>query len=364
MEEGTIKSTIEKRMSKLRCELMKKEINGALVSKRENYIYLSGFTGTMAYLLITQNEAILLTDSRYEEQASRQATSYTVVRYKGSLIVEMNEIIKKFNIKKLGFEESFLTFYNYQDYKSKLSVQDFVPLEGIIEAQRIIKDNDELEILKKAVEIADNGFTHILPYLKPGVREIEIAAELEYFMKKLGAKGQSFDMIVASGERSSMPHGVASSKKINLGDVITLDYGAIYNDYCSDMTRTVFLGEPTSEIKKIYNIVLKAQISATEEARAGLSGKIIDNISRQIIEMSGYGDYFGHGLGHGVGLEIHEEPRLAPSGNTIMEDGMVATIEPGIYIPRVGGVRIEDMLIINGDAPIILTKSSKEMIIL
>lgn len=355
---------IQGRLSKIREKLKKQDIDGALVTKRENYIYLSGFTGTSAYLVITQNDAVLLTDFRYVGQASVQAPLFEIVQYQGSIIIALNEVLKKKGVNRLGFEDSSVTYNNYSEFKDKLTVNDFVPLSGMIEAMRMIKDESEVGIIKKAVEIADNAFTHILGFLKPGITETEVAAELEYFMKKCGAKGASFETIVASGKRASMPHGVASEKKLEMGDVITLDYGAIYNEYCSDMTRTVFLGKPDDELRKIYGIVLDAQLKGLESAQKGLTGKEIDNTARDIISKNGYGSNFGHGLGHGVGLEIHEDPRLSPSGVYAMENGMVVTVEPGIYVNGLGGVRIEDMIVINGDKPLILTGSTKDLIVI
>ncbi|HEX9060036.1 MAG TPA: M24 family metallopeptidase, partial [Clostridia bacterium] len=249
-------------------------------------------------------------------------------------------------------------------YKNNLKIQGFVPLEGLIEKLRIKKDDSEIKKIKDAVKVADDTFSHVLKLIKPGVAEIEIAAEIEYYMKKNGAKGPSFETIVASGKRAALPHGVASEKKLEIGDAVTMDYGAIYGEYCSDMTRTVFLGKPADELLKIYRIVLDAQLKAIEGAIAGVSGKDIDAIARGHIETNGYGNCFGHGLGHGVGLEIHEEPRLSPMGNLIMKDGMVVTVEPGIYVTGLGGVRIEDMIVINGEKPEILTSSTKELIIL
>jgi Xaa-Pro aminopeptidase len=356
--------TIGKRLARLREQIKLKEIDGVFITKRENYMYLSGFTGTYAYLIVTMEEAILLTDFRYTEQASKQAPLFNIVQYQGSLLIALNEIIQSRNILKLGFEDIHMTFDRYSEYSIKLNLKDFLPLGGMIESLRIIKDTQEIEIINKAVEISDKAFEHILGYIKPNVTELDISTELEYFMKKLGAKGESFEIIVASGERSSMPHGVASSKKIQSGDVITMDYGCIYDNYCSDMTRTVFLGEPDKEMKKIYNIVLKAQFEALQSCKAGLTGKEIDYVARDIIDKSGFGKNFGHGLGHGVGIEVHEEPRLSLSGNTKMEDGMVVTVEPGIYVPGLGGVRIEDMLVISADVPTVLTKSTKEMIVI
>jgi Xaa-Pro aminopeptidase len=357
-------NTVRSRLVKFRKKLAEKGFDAALITKRENYMYMSGFTGTSAFLIITQKDAVLITDFRYKEQAVRQAPFYEVVKYQGSLTAALADQIKNRNIKNLGFEESVLTYERYMIFKENLGVGEFVPLKGIIEELRMKKDKSEIDTIKKAVKIADSAFEHILGYIKPGVSEMEIAAEIEHFMKKQGASAASFETIVASGRRSSMPHGVASDKRIELGDAITMDYGAMYNGYCSDITRTVFLGKPDEELKKIYNIVLNAQLSSIEDAHKGKLGRRIDMTARNVISKSGYGENFGHGLGHGVGLEIHEEPRFSPAGNVVMENGMVVTVEPGIYIAGLGGVRIEDIIVINNSIPINLTGASKELIVL
>lgn len=358
------KEIIDARLKRLREKLIEKNMDAIFVSKRDNYVYLSGFTGTSAYLLITETEAILITDFRYVEQASNQAPLFEVIQYQGSMLETLNGIVKSKGIGKLGFEESYITYDKYNEYVTKLEIKEFAPSEGLIEKLRIVKDRLEIDTIKKAVKIADDTFTHILKFLKPGITEIEVAAEMEYHMRKLGAKGTSFDTIIASGKRSSMPHGVASDKKLEAGDPVTMDFGALYHDYCSDMTRTVFLGQPDPEIKRIYSIVLEAQLKALEGAKEGLLGKEIDAIARDHITANGFGDHFGHGLGHGVGLEIHEEPRLSKLGNVRMENGMVVTVEPGIYVNGLGGVRIEDIIVINGEKPSILTESSKDIIII
>lgn len=355
---------IQNRLTKFRQKLAEQGIDAAFVTKRKNYIYLSGFTGTSAFLLITQNNAILFTDSRYKEQAELQATVFEVVMYTSSIIDAVNEKLKELGIEKLGFEDANLNYASYQNYSSKFVCKEFVPLGLIIEKLRAIKDHSEIEIIKKAVEIADNAFTHILPFIRPGISEMDLVAELEHEMKRLGAKGPSFDTIAASGLRSSMPHGVASDKKLEMGDTLTLDFGALYKEYCSDMTRTVFIGEPSADLKKIYNTVLSAQLKAIEGAYSGLAGKEIDKLARDYIKDAGYGEYFGHGLGHGVGLEIHENPRFSVAEDATIEDNMVITVEPGIYIPGLGGVRIEDIIVINGKDPVILTSSSKDIIVL
>ena len=221
----------------------------------------------------------------------------------------------------------------------------------------------ELDNIKMAAKIADEAFQHILKCIKVGVRERDIALELEYFMKKNNASSVSFDTIVASGIRSSMPHGVASDKIIEYGDVVTLDYGALYNNYCSDMTRTVFVGEPNRDLLKIYDIVKKAQLEGINRVKDGVMASDVDKAARDIIRESGYGDYFGHALGHGVGMEVHEQPGVSKRSDIMLEDGMVITIEPGIYVPNLGGVRIEDMVVVRDDVPEVLTKSSKDIFI-
>ena len=308
--------------------------------------------------------ADLITDFRYIEQATKQAPLFNIIKYKGNVAIEINNALKRNNVEKLGFESIDLTYDKYEDYSSKFEVKELIPLKNIIESIRMIKDSEELQFIKKAVEIADGAFLNVLPLIKPGILETEVSAEIEYFMKKQGAQGSSFQTIVASGARSAMPHGVASNKEIKNGDVIIMDYGAIYQGYCSDITRTIFLGKPDEKMTKIYDIVLRAQKEALNGAHKGLKGREIDSIAREIINNSGYEKNFGHGLGHGVGLEIHEEPRFAPSDDNTMENGMVVTVEPGIYVEGYGGVRIEDMIVIKDDQPEILTRATKELIVL
>ena len=355
---------IKKRLEKLRLKLKEVNLDAILITKKENYIYISGFTGTFAYLLVTQNDAVLLTDFRYTSQAKKQAKFFEIIEYQGKLLESLNSIIASKGVKSLGFEQNVITYKKYLDMKKNLKVSELKPVDGMIEDIRVKKDSNEIETIKKAVEIADNAFSHILNYIKPGVREYEIAIEIEHYMKRQGAKGSSFETIVASGHRSSLPHGTATDKKIENNEVITIDFGAIYDNYCSDITRTIFVGQPNEKFLKIYNIVLEAQKTALMGAKKGLLGSEIDSIARDIIDKNGYGENFGHGLGHGVGLEVHEMPSLSKRGNMKMENGMVVTIEPGIYINELGGVRIEDTVVINDDTPIVLTQSSKDIIVL
>lgn len=357
-------TAIEKRLKNLRSKIRKSEADAVLVTKRENYMYLSGFTGSMAYLVITDSKAVLITDFRYTEQAAGQAPEYSIIQYRGSITSALKEVLEDNKIEKLAFEDFSMTVSTYTELREKLGIKGFVPFGTAIEELRQIKDEGELGTIRRAVEIADETFKYILGSIKPGITEVELAAEMEYHMKKLGAVGPSFETIVASGKRASMPHGVASEKKLETGDVITLDFGALYNGYCSDMTRTVFLGKPDKELARIYGIVLDAQLKSLDGVKRGRTGKEIDLIARKIIADAGFGDNFGHGLGHAVGLEIHEEPRLSMTGVTKMKDGMVVTVEPGIYVNGLGGVRIEDMVVVKGDSPLKLTSSTKEMTVI
>lgn len=357
-------ANIEKRLNNLRNKMREKDIDAVLVVKRANVIYLSGFTGTAAYLLITGEDAVIVTDFRYKEQAELEAGLYDVVQYQGNVAPALEQQLKLRGVKRLGFEETFLSFERYREFQNNLGINEMVPMEGMVESLRIVKDDEEAERIKKAVGIADMAFSHVLQYIKPGVREIEIAAEIEYYMRKHGAKGTSFETIVASGTRSAMPHGVASEKPVEHGEAITFDFGAVYKDYCSDITRTVFLGQPSCEMKKIYGIVLDAQILSLEAIKSELDCVEIDRTARDFIEKAGYGSFFGHGLGHGVGLEVHEAPRLFPNANGRLLNGMTVTVEPGIYLSGMGGVRIEDLVIIRNDRALVLTKAPKEMIIL
>jgi Xaa-Pro aminopeptidase len=226
----------------------------------------------------------------------------------------------------------------------------------------LVKTEKELEKMAKAADIADQAFHHIIGYIRPGVTERAVALELEIYMKKLGASALSFETIAASGVRSSMPHGIATDKIIEDGDFLTLDFGCVYDGYCSDMTRTVVVGKATQKQKKIYGVVLEAQIAALNAIREGINGIDVDKIARDVISSRGYGEYFGHGLGHGVGLEVHEEPRLSPTGTKKLLENMVVTDEPGIYIPGFGGVRIEDLIVVKKDGCEVLSKSPKQLI--
>ncbi len=346
---------------KLREILKAKNIEAALICRPENRKYFSKFTGSFGYALITETKAYFITDFRYKEQAARECIGYEIFEHnqqKHSLY----DILSDLKIKSIGFEENYITYSQYMKLKENLSQTKLIPFENQINQFRIIKYQEEIECIRKAANIADKAFMNICNYIKPGLTENEIALELEMFMRKHGASGLSFETIVASGIRSAFPHGLASNKKIKEGDLLTLDFGCIYNGYCSDMTRTVIVGKANQKQKEIYNIVLDAQISALNAIQPHILSKEIDQKARDIISEKGYGKNFGHGVGHGVGLEIHEAPRLGPNEETSLKKGMVVTVEPGIYIPEFGGVRIEDLVIVTDNGSEILSKSPKQLI--
>lgn len=351
---------MNKNIDKIRLLLEEKSLDGILLYKPENRRYVSGFTGSTGYVLITETDAKFITDFRYIEQATVQCDGFEIIETgnKKTIVDVLNEL----TLFKLGVEEDYMTYGQFIELTNKLMGTKLVPLEGAILKLRSVKTSDEIKNIKKAANIADRAFEHILKFIKPGLTELDIALELEFFMKKKGASKLSFEPIVASGKRSSLPHGIASDKIIETGDMITLDFGCVYNGYCSDMTRTIVLGRANDRQKEIYNIVLEAQKTSLKAVKPGITGAELDVIARNIINDNGYGQYFGHGLGHGVGLEVHELPRINARGNVPMEPGMVITIEPGIYIPNFGGVRIEDLVLATDKGYEVLSKSTKDLI--
>lgn len=328
-----------------------------LITSYPNIFYYSGFESEDACLVITKNDSILFTDSRYTIQAGIQSPGYEVRD-----IFKMEEIIKSLKQEILCFEEdsvSVLEFSKLQGHSKKLK-----PFSKMIKSPRRIKDSYEISKIAEAEELGDRAFSYILDHIKSGRTEKEIAIELEFFMRKNGASRLSFDTICASGVRSAMPHGVASDKVIEKGDFLTLDFGCVIDGYCSDMTRTVVIGEASQRQKEIYEIVLKAQKACLEMIRAGVRCADADKVCRDIITEYGYGKNFGHGTGHGVGIEIHELPSLSPRSEAVLEIGNVVSVEPGIYIDGFGGVRIEDLVQIDAENALNLTKSQKDLLII
>lgn len=349
------------RVNKLQAQLEENEIDALLVTKRENIRYLSGFTGSSGVIVITSDSASFITDFRYTEQANDQVKGYDIIELDTSLIKSVADVVSRESIKRLGIEQDAMTVGQYRTYEKEVDVQ-LIETSGIVEKLRLIKDESEIKIMKEAAAIADAAYTHIQTFIRPGRTEREVANELEMFMRSKGADSSSFDIIVASGLRSALPHGVASDKVIQTGELVTLDFGAYYKGYCSDITRTLAIGPISDELRQIYDTVLRAQLAGVEGIRAGITGIEADALTRDIIKEAGYGEYFGHSTGHGLGMEVHEAPGLSFRSDTVLEPGMVVTIEPGIYINGVGGCRIEDDVVITEDGCYLLTQSPKELI--
>ncbi|MGG1679857.1 M24 family metallopeptidase [Neobacillus sp. NRS-1170] len=351
------------KLEKLRSSFGAYGIDGILITSSYNRRYISNFTGSAGVVLISANKALFITDFRYIEQASKQCDGFEIIKFSGSIPEEVAQQAKNLGIQKLGIEEDYLTYSSFKVYDKEVEAE-LVPVSGVVEKLRLIKADAEIKILKEAADIADAAFKHILDFIRPGKTELEVSNELEFFMRKAGATSSSFDTIVASGHRSALPHGVASDKVIEKGDMVTLDYGAYYKGYVSDITRTVAVGEPDAKLKEIYNIVLESQLRGMDGIKPGITGKQADALTRDYITEKGYGEYFGHSTGHGIGLEVHEGPGLSSKSDLVLEPGMVVTCEPGIYIPGLGGVRIEDDTLITKDHNEALTHSTKDLIIL
>jgi len=350
------------RLEKLRQKMRAENLDAYVVMAPENRRYLSGFTGSTATLLILLDQALLLTDFRYIEQATAQAVDFQVVKIEKDVYASLAVLGLELN--RIGFEGDVVTYADFKQLQETFTQAELCSFPDMVTDLRAVKELTEIDAIRQAVKIADDSFRHILHYLELGQTEDEIALELEWAMRKAGASGRSFDFIVASGWRSAMPHGVASSKQIQAGELLTMDFGAIYQGYCSDITRTVCLGEPSDKQREIYEIVLAAQLAGIQAVAPGRTGREVDEYARKLIADAGYGEYFGHGLGHAVGLAIHEGPRLSPREDRMLEPGMVVTVEPGIYIPDWGGVRIEDIVLVTENGCEVLNQAPKELIII
>lgn len=346
-----------KRIDRLRQFLNDKGLSGIFIKGLSSIRYFTGFSGDDSLVFIDNRQAIIITDSRYTLQAASQATECLVMEQKEGLW----KIAGKLNIsgKHIGFDGECFSYHDYDCLREEMGDADLssVSLVGL----RSIKEEAEIEMIKKAVAISDIAFELMLNNLHAGMRETEAAALLEFEMRRLGSEGVAFPTIVASGIRSALPHGIATSKLIENGDFVTFDFGAIYEGYHSDITRTVVIGKSSSWQRELYGLVKDAQLLGIKSARAGITGAELDSIVRSYITSLGYGQYFGHGLGHGVGLDIHELPVASKRGKEKLETNMVVTVEPGIYIPGKGGVRIEDVIVIAPDGCNILTNASKQL---
>lgn len=342
--------------------LEQKHLDAIIILSDYNRRYLSGFTGTSRALIISKDKQYLITDFRYIDQATKQAPNYEIINRKSTIIGEIKELLHQENFENVGFEGHHVSYDTYLELnKSRISL---ISISNTVDKIRDVKDADEIALIQKAANIVDETYEYILTVVKAGMTEKELKAILESKMLELGADGPSFDTIVASGHRGALPHGVASDKIIEKGDMITLDFGAYYNGYCSDITRTFAIEEPDPKLKEIYQIVLESQMKAINEIRPGMTGAEADAISRNYLESKGYGKEFGHSLGHGIGLEIHEGPMLARTIQDKLQVNNCVTVEPGVYIEGLGGIRIEDDILITENGCQVFTKCTKDLIVL
>ena len=358
-------TAIADRIGKLRSRFEELKIDAILVTDDENRRYLSGFVGTAGYLFITQNGAVLATDSRYTEQAGDQAPDYRVDRITGRL-EWLPALAAEFGVKRLGFEADNVTVHLLERFKAANSESEngakgfeLVPTTGVPLGLRAFKDADELALLQRSIDIADHAFSAVAETIRVGDTEEEIAWRIEVAVREQGAESLSFPTIVGSGPNAALPHHRAGEREVREGEPIVIDMGARYRGYCSDLTRTVVVGEPDEQFKKVYDTVLAAQLTAIESVEAGMTGAEADNLARTVINEAGYGELFGHSLGHGIGLEVHEAPWVASRVEDKLEDGMTFTIEPGIYISGWGGVRIEDIVVLENGRARVLSHAPK-----
>jgi Xaa-Pro aminopeptidase len=357
--------TMEQRIKWLRQQMVESGLQAFLISHPINRRYITGFTGSTGLALITEKEAILITDFRYATQAKEESPQMTFVEYTSSIWQTLAEQCQRVGMTSLAFEADHLTFAQHQQLQKRLDKMVLKPTSGLVEQLRTTKAESELAMIRKAARIADDALAQMMQKIKPGMKEKEVSLRLEVLMRQMGASASAFTIIVASGKRSALPHGVASDKMLEKGDLVTIDFGAIYQGYHSDITRTVVLGKPNERQKELYEIVLAAQRRAILSLRPGITGREVDLVARDYITQQGYGAYFGHGTGHGLGLEVHEAPvlsSLSARGDHVLASGMVVTVEPGIYLPHFGGVRIEDDVLITENGYEVLTHSAKDFI--
>lgn len=352
------------RLNKVLELMVKLEVDSVIIKDVTTIRYLTGFTGDSSLLYLDRKQGVLITDGRYTEQARGELKLFKVVEYVtgagNSIWSTAAKLAEEAGSKAVGFDGAHFT---YNDYLALKEYLDGIPLKSIdLSAIRMIKDKRELDLLLKAAAIADEAFRKLKADIKPGISEKDLAARLEYYMRVLGSEGTSFTTIVASGKRSALPHGVATDKILEVGDFITFDFGAVYKGYHSDMTRTIVLGMAGRWQREIYSVVEEAQLKGMKSAREGMTGSELDAIVRKIIEDCGYGSCYIHGTGHGVGLEIHEMPNINKRGTTLLQTGMVFTIEPGIYIPGRGGVRIEDTVVLTEEGAHALNGIKKQLV--
>ncbi len=331
------------------------------ISSYENYRYFSGFAGSNAYLIITANESILITDQRYTSQAQEQAKDYEVITHGIDPFITLKEQFSRFDIKAIGFESLKMPVSLYEQLRNLCSSFQWAPLTTELLDIRKIKDASEISMIKRSVAISDQAFSDLLPIIQPGMTEKQVLIELEYIKMKLGNESPAFGTIVASDKRAALPHAKPSDNQVKMNDLLLIDYGVTYQGYMSDMTRTIWIGEPSKELQQIYDYVAIAIEEAVAAVKPGISGHELDYVARKVFLDAGVEQYSLRGLGHGVGLEIHENPRVVLNGEEPIEEGMIFTIEPGLYLPDKGGVRLEDMVLVTKDGCEVLTNTDRHI---
>jgi len=366
-----MENTTQKRISKIRSTMRDKDIDTLLVMAGENRWYASGYTAedtqfdeSAGVLLISQERQLLATDARYDLQAAQEAPDFETITYKKGPVKALPDLLAELGTRRLGFESVRMTVLQFNDLKKELenqkTVVELVPVEDVVEHLRLIKDPEEIDIIRKALHLAESGFEKVKQMLAPGITESDVAWHLEKVLKEDGADALSFPVIAAFGSNSALPHAVPGGRKLDPGEPLLFDWGVRFDGYCSDISRTLVMGEPGDPFSDVFQTVLDAQRKAIDAIKPGISGKQIDAIARDHIDSKGYKGKFGHSLGHGTGLAIHESPRLSPIKDDILEPGMVFTVEPGIYLPKWGGVRLENMVALLDDGPLVLNSTTPD----
>lgn len=351
----------EKRVEKVFALLNTIGLDACLLKGMDNIFYLTGFRGSEGTLLVTKGDVFLMTDFRYITYAQEVTHGLKIIELWDTNNI-LGDICNQYDIRKIGFDSLRTPFFAYKKWSEAVKNVELVPLDNTIEEIRKNKEPEEVDRIIKAIDIATKAFAEVFEGIHPGLTEKEIANELDYAMRRFGAEGPSFPTIVASGPRAALPHAEPSEKQIREGEAVIIDFGAQVDGYCSDETCTLSIGEVNGKIQDIFAIVSNAKQLVLDKIKVGMAIKEVDMMVRGYIEEAGYGDFFRHGTGHGVGIAVHESPAINSTGEGLLEEGMVITIEPGVYIPNLGGVRLEDMVLITADAPRVLTRIRKDML--
>lgn len=360
-EKVALMNLTEKRVAALRARLEEQELAGLLVTNLTNVAYLSGFTGSAGALVVTADQTLLIADFRYFTQVEQQAPDWTLVKADPGEKLEdrIAETVARLDAGRFGFEAQSVSVALHGKLTAKVPPEKWVPTRDLVEGLRKVKDDTEIAAIRRAADLADRALAHVLEYVAPGVTERELAAELEYFMKRTGADHPAFPSIVAAGPNSALPHAGITDRPVQRGDLLLFDLGARRGGFCSDLTRTVCVGEAEAWQRDIYALTYQAQRIGLEGVRSGVAGIEVDRRVRDFLKQAGHEEHYGHGLGHGVGRDIHEGPRLSPTSEETLEPGMVVTVEPGLYLPQRGGVRLEDLVVVTADGCEVLSHSPK-----